>query len=285
MKALTRILPALALALAAAGAGAHTLTVTPTGSGAGHEVRVELTLSAPIPAGDRIRIWTPTALRDGSHLRDWLLRTDAAAGSVFVMTVDVWSRPVQVYNWEFTFRAVRITSGGIVYDLGSDVLYRGPPRPPEPPEPETPDPEPETPPPPASVERFTLPFFSQAQSCIHGLTDETRCDNPTANSFLHIVNRGSAAADVTVTGADLQGRSGSAYRISVPAGQARKVWGYTLEGRDGFNLNGSGPWSLVVGSASADLEVAAFSRMGVADGGWTALPVLDARPAACPAED
>ena len=41
--------------------------------------------------------------------------------------------------------------------------------------------------------RFELPFFSPAQSCIHGATDATRCDNPIVNGFLHIVNRTSPA--------------------------------------------------------------------------------------------
>lgn len=141
--------------------------------------------------------------------------------------------------------------------------------------------EPETPDPPATGSAFRVPFFSPAMSCIHGATDSTRCDNPTVNGFLHIVNYGTSAASVTITGKDVNGAGGTYTLSNIPAGANRRVQGYALEGRGGFNHNGSGAWSLVVTSTSDDVRVAAFSALGNPAAGFTSLPVLDAN-ATCP---
>ena len=124
--------------------------------------------------------------------------------------------------------------------------------------------------------RFELPFFSPAMGCIHGATDATRCDNPIVNGFLHIVNRGTSAATVTITGKDANGAGGTRTEANIPAGGNRRVQDHILEGAGGFNHNGTGAWSLVITSTSDSIQVAAFSVLGNLSGGFTALPVIDA---------
>ena len=127
----------------------------------------------------------------------------------------------------------------------------------------------------AAGSRFELPFFSPAMGCIHGTSDATRCDNPLVNGFLHIVNRGTEAATVTITGKDANGAGGTRTEANIPAGGNRRVQDHILEGATGFNFNGTGAWSLVVTSTSPDIQVAAFSVLGNPAAGFTALPVIE----------
>ena len=128
----------------------------------------------------------------------------------------------------------------------------------------------------ASGSRFEVPFFGPAPSCIHAATDAERCDNPPVNSFLHIVNFGTAAADVTITGKDATGAGGTRIERAIPAGGSRRVRDHVLEGETGFDFNGVGVWSLVVTSTSSRIRLAAFSNLGNPAGGFTSLPVHDA---------
>ena len=80
--------------------------------------------------------------------------------------------------------------------------------------------------------------------------------NPASNrqqaSSLKIVNRGSNAAALTVTGIDDRGRSpGSKVRFSVPSGETRTITAQQLEsgkGVDGALGDGTGKWRLAVAS-------------------------------------
>ena len=139
-----------------------------------------------------------------------------------------------------------------------------------PPEPETPE-EPETP---STGSAFRVPFFSPEHSCIHAASDAQRCDNPTLNGFLHIVNRGTSAASVTIEGKDANGAGGTRTEAAIPAGGNRRVQDHVLEGATGFNHNGAGAWSLRITSTEPDVDVAAFSRFGDAANGFSALPVI-----------